>query len=133
MKTMKTMIIFLSTLLILNTSLIFAHTPGEIKSEPIKMEMTVGVDKLIPVMPILVEFTDGTDYLAMPDAMIMKLAPFTPKEADFEDSDFLSPVNIEKLAPETPKESDFEDVNFLNSIVPAKLAPTTPAEADFSA
>ncbi|MEI7500145.1 MAG: hypothetical protein WCK84_06810 [Bacteroidota bacterium] len=108
---MKTKILLLTTFIALNASMIFAHNP-----EYNSMKL---------------EFTDGIEQMAPPEIMIMKLAPTTPKEAEFEEENTFDLINIEKLAPETPKESDFEDTNLLNPVVIDKLAPTTPAEADF--
>jgi hypothetical protein len=133
MKTMKTTILILTTLFAFNASLIFAYNPkhNAMKAELAKIEITVDPGKLLPAMTILVAFSDGTEHTAIADAMVFILAPVTPKVADFEDYNFLTPVDVQKLAPETPKESDFEDANFLNPVIPGMLAPTTPAEADF--
>ena len=106
---MKTTIVILTTLLALNASLIFAHnsTYYAMKAEPVKIEITIDLDKLIPAMQILAEFNDGTEYIAIPETKLMKLAPITPRVADFEENNSLSPVDIEKLAPSTPAEADF--------------------------
>lgn len=40
---------------------------------------------------------------------LLKLAPLTPKEADFNDENTAMEINIKLLAPVTPKEADFND------------------------
>jgi hypothetical protein len=76
---------------------------------------------------------DGIEFKApSAEAMISKLAPVMPKEADFENTVFLSPVKIDQLSPVTPKETEFEEPEVSASVVPFKLAPVTPTEADFT-
>jgi len=130
---MKTTIIILATLLTLNTSMIFANNPryNHSKVEPIKNETTLRMDKLNPVTPFQVNFSDGLDHMTAPDAMALILAPIVPKEADFEEVNPDSLIQVLKLSPETPKESDFEETDTVNPVIIHSLAPATPAEADF--
>jgi len=130
---MKTKIIILATLILMNASPIFAKNPGAnaLNAEPAKNEITIDLGKLIPITPLLAEFNDGTEHNATTNLFVTNLAPITPLVADFEDAGAEMLINIEKLAPETPKESDFEEAEFLNPVMPGTLAPTTPAEADF--
>ncbi len=67
------------------------------------------------------------------------VAPVTPKEATFDDSDgfetlLMSEHLIRILAPSTPKEATFEDIETIGIVFPdpLSLAPVTPKEADFS-
>jgi len=112
---------------------IFAKNPGvnALKAEPAKNEIVPDLGKLIPGMPLLAEFNDGTEHNADPIPVMSNLAPTTPLVADFEDAGAETLIDIEKLAPETPKESDFEEAEVLKPVIPVLLAPTTPAEADF--
>ncbi len=66
------------------------------------------------------------------------LAPVTPKEANFTESDGLETLLMTEnmlriLAPETPAEATFEDqyIPEIPSPDPSILAPETPREADF--
>jgi len=130
---MKTTIIILATLLTLNTSMIFANNPryNHSNAEPIKNETTLKMDKLNPVTPFQVNFSDGLEHMTAPDAMVLILAPIAPKEADFEEVNPDSIIEVLKLSPETPKETEFEEPEMLNPVIIGSLAPSTPAEADF--
>jgi hypothetical protein len=76
---------------------------------------------------------DGIEFKApSAEAMISKLAPVMPKEADFENTVFLSPLKVDQLSPVTPKEPDFENIEDSATVFTFKLAPVTPAEADFT-
>ena len=48
--------------------------------------------------------TQSTDIMNL-----SKLAPLTPKEADFNDENTAMEINFKLLAPVTPKEADFND------------------------
>jgi hypothetical protein len=65
------------------------------------------------------------------EMVISKLAPVTPREADFEESVVMLQVTIRQLSPVTPKETDFEDADAIVTVASLQLAPVTPPEADF--
>ena len=58
----------------------------------------------------------------------ISLAPVTPREASFEDTEFSSEFSF--LVPVTPKEASFEDT--IEALIIINLAPVTPKEADFN-
>ncbi len=130
---MKTTILILAILLSMIVTSIFAKNPGvnALKAEPAKNEIAPDLGKLIPRLPLLAEFNDGTEHNAGPILVMSSLAPTTPLVADFEDAGAEILIDIEKLAPETPKESVFEETEVIKPVMPVILAPTTPAEADF--
>jgi len=65
------------------------------------------------------------------------LAPVTPPEAFFDDTESLPVTDISRLAPITPKEATFEEYNadilipIPGTVTSKKLAPETPGEAGF--
>ena len=65
------------------------------------------------------------------------LAPVTPKEAFFNDSEPRPLSEINRLAPITPKEATFEEINAesgtitMNPLILKKISPVTPKEAEF--
>jgi len=64
--------------------------------------------------------------------MLSTLAPVTPAEADFNDSDSNTlDLLIPELAPKTPGEADFLDTDTTISGDAGNLAPVIPVEATF--
>jgi len=133
--TMKTTIYTMIVLLAFNASMVFGGGIKHytIKSEANKIEATIDLEKLAPVTPIFVEFSDGTEFKVSPEISVSKLAPVTPKEADFDDASLPAQINIEQLAPTCPQETEFEDIDAASrpGIIQI-LAPSTPSEADFT-
>jgi hypothetical protein len=112
MKTMKTTIYILAALFVMNFTLLSAGNP-----------------KII-----IVRVNIKTDKIHVHEA---ELAPVTPKEAFFNDSEPRPLYEISRLAPITSMEATFEEIQsdfIIPSISPfvlQKIAPVTPGEADF--
>lgn len=114
---MKTTTIIIAALL-LQVNILFANIDGVPERETKELTFTTSVF-LAPVTPKEATF-DETDASAE-----ILIQPVTPKEATFEEeTEELSLVN---LAPVTPAEADFNDDD-QGAIV---LSPVTPIEADF--
>lgn len=75
---------------------------------------------------------DGTEFsLVRPEIITAKIAPITPKVADFEDAGLLNETNIGELAPVTPYIADFEEVELTSPVNVQALSPAPPVVADF--
>lgn len=111
---MKTTIYTMIALFALNANMIFA---GGIKFH---------------TMPYNTEYNDGNEFKAAPDVMVSKLAPVTPKVADFEEALPMYAINVESLVPATPKVADFEDAVAVRPDSFPGLAPALPVVADFT-
>jgi hypothetical protein len=114
MKTMKTLLFSLTTLLVFYNTPIFASNP------------TTTNDKNIMTKS---EARSGLTY-----ETILQLAPVTPTEATFEDADYTVTNNatadqMKRMAPVTPKEAGFEEIT--NAILSFIRHPFTPKEATF--
>jgi hypothetical protein len=113
---MKTKILILTAILAGSVSLLFAGSPKTyiIKSNSITIEFTVYDDYswLAPETPREATFEDSEPRPA-PD--IARLAPITPKEATFNEacSDPSTPsemmLSLQNIAPVAPKEADFDE------------------------
>lgn len=140
MKTIKTIynMINLKSFLIfitgigLQISVSFAHDSGNPKDHSILNEnfciLCLNLAPVAPAEAIFEGYSEG--YAVISDFSF--LAPETPKEADFSDSDVeTSTYDIINLAPVAPAEADFDDTE--PDLTPdfSFLAPVAPAEADF--
>jgi len=110
---MKTIIYTTIALLFLNSSMLFAGGPNT--SSTLK---NLG-------------FADGNEFKPAPEALISKLAPVTPKVAEFEETCTINLVSINRLMPKTPKVADFEEPAVRDNCAGIKIAPVTPFVADF--
>ena len=114
---MKAKIFLITALLSVSISFLFAGSPNTIiiKSHSMTIEIRLFDDlsRLAPETPIEATF-DDSDPRPAPD--IARLAPITPKEATFEDLADDPSLPSEKMAslvnirPETPSVADFDDV-----------------------
>jgi len=133
---MKATIQFLTVILILSVTLLFAGDPKYSigKAEVYNLTPSVYHSELAPVTPKEAGFND---YDLMPYPAISHLAPVTPREATFEDLYSepvilsINPAVLQKIAPETPKEAGFEDSENESAAVIESLAPVTPRLAEF--
>jgi hypothetical protein len=104
---MKTKIISLLTILALNFSISFANT--NVTFTEIKpVERTL--IKLAPVSPVEADFND---LVPVANASSTILLPVTPKEATFDDESYTDPIKeeslLKSLSPSTPDEAGFEE------------------------
>ena len=81
--------------------------------------------------PMEAAFSDN-DLVPSSSPALYSLAPVTPREADFSDSDSddLNSLMMD-LAPKTPDEADFLDSNTPTGMGDMNLAPVLPSEATF--
>jgi len=133
---MKTIIIMLTALFVMNFTLLSAGNPRvnivkvNVKTDNIAYRHA----ELAPVTPKEAFFNDAEPR---PLAEINHLAPITPKEATFEDImvelniQSISPLILQKIAPVTPKEADFEDDTTDQIYGIISLAPIAPIAATF--
>lgn len=135
---MKTTIYILTALFVMNFTLLSAGNPKIIIVKANGITFRISYDnnysELAPVTPKEALFNDSEPR---PLAEINRLAPITPKEATFEDSKVefifqpLNPLLLQKFAPVTPKEAEFEDSSLDKKTGPDPLAPTSPLAASF--
>jgi hypothetical protein len=108
-----------------------------------KTKMNIAVKRTILILTIISGFqismlqakTPEKDSPALKSSYITFYAPFTPKEADFNDIIPVKAWVMVNTAPETPKEATFIDDD--NTLVESPeflstLAPVTPLEANFN-
>jgi hypothetical protein len=75
---------------------------------------------------------DGTELsLVRPEIITAKIAPTTPKVADFEEPCLQNETNISELVPATPLTADFEEIDLNSTAMVKALSPAPPAVADF--
>ena len=133
---MKTTIQFLTVILIMSFTLLYAGDPkySIVKSDVTTSFLAVNYTELAPVTP---KEADFNDYELLLFPAISYLSPITPKEATFEDLNpessilFINSEILQKIAPETPKEAGFEDSENESAAVFESLAPVTPRLAEF--
>jgi hypothetical protein len=132
---MKTKIQILTALLVMNLTLLYAGDPkiNIMKADLNKENISFNRTDLAPVTPKEAFFNDSE---AQPVSEISFLAPITPKEAIFEDYNeefFIQSLSqiLKKIAPETPDEAEFDnDVPILGSGIES-LVPLSPGMASF--
>ncbi|MCX6305917.1 MAG: hypothetical protein NT040_13225 [Bacteroidetes bacterium] len=130
---MKTATYTLIVLLTITTSLLFAGIVKPNSCKPGSAGMKAGIDLVTPltVSPNLTGFSDGLESKNTNEILVSKLAPTTPKEAEFENGGLPVQIDINRLSPNVLKEAEFEETVDSGSLTRGILAPVPPAEADF--
>jgi|GEM_PF-4876169 len=113
---MKTLIFFLTTILLVSYTFISASNPSFTKEKIPFTKSEVHTDLLLEIS--------------------LQLAPVTPPEASFEDNLRSSPAEINSyelkaLAPEIPQEASFDDDYSADTLFTRISPPAIPCEATF--
>ena len=131
---MKSTIQILTLLLALNSAMLFAadstdyHGFTETKAGP-----ATGKKNSSSHIALNTNNTPDASALINNTAFIIaRLAPVTPSEADFEETEDFSPINISTLAPSVYSMPEFEENEYLPASPASPLSPCPPTEADFS-
>jgi hypothetical protein len=113
---MKTKILILAALLVMSTGTMIAGIANHIPVKPSAARYeNISMVINIASRPIFAEFTDGTDAITPAGNLVDKIAPVTPKEAEFEETETAVKIDLEKLRPGTPMETEFEEADSLES------------------
>ena len=102
---MKTLNIILITFLVLSTNFLFAG--NDIEYIPASKDMAFTNTMVAPSAPLEASFEENTTepFIA---SILLELAPVTPAEADFSESDIFTTPGPQTIAPETPAFADFD-------------------------
>ena len=133
---MKAKIYILTALLAVNLSLLSEGNPeiSIMKDNSKADNISLHRIELVPVTPGEAFFSDAEPR---PVSEISRLTPITLKEATFEEGTeeisipIISPLVLQKIAPETPKEAEFEEIANEPEKGIESFAPVAPLTASF--
>jgi hypothetical protein len=107
---MKTISIIFAAVLTLQVSALFGTNTRLKSGAGSPAAMSISVNSLAPETPLVASFEDGDELVPTLPAPF-ELAPVTPKEGSFEEMVIAPAINEAALAPTTPDEADFSDTD----------------------